>query len=378
MLRFLLKMALLAWVGFLILLLAMLTIGKTAPDSIKIALFSQDIEATSYWHLDLYTGIAFKDSYSPRLLVNSIDSVAFNPVSHFLTLESTATDVAVYELDLSSRERRYIASYPVNNHYIVLEGDFLFIVEFAGGTYDWTRIDIPSRRSELFLEDTELSNLSLSHDESWLSGINRNQLLFINMIDSSSYTLSGYCCILWSPDSQWYIAAHENSAGLISVLNARGEAHPLLPKSFSAPEPFWSSDSQSIFFVRDNHLASISLQTGEIREYPTKAQGFQTNCLAPNERYLIIYDAIGLTLIDIETGAEISRFNHSSGHVRICLWSEDSRYLLSYIATPAPNSLATAAHHWQTFVVFDTLRGNYWSLYPENLLVMPFYIYFPD
>jgi hypothetical protein len=371
MLRLLLKLIGLLCLAFVLLIALMNGIGKTAPKISTVTFFSQEINGTDYWRLDLFTGVAFKDHYSNRILVSSVDSVAFNPVTRFLQLEALGEEFAIYEINLRTQEHRYIASYPARNHYIVLEGDFVFTVDFVGGSYDWTKIDIPSRVAEPFLVDTSLENLMLSPDEHWLSGSRLRDHLFINMLDGSQYAISGYCCIIWSPDSQWYIAAHENTAGIISVLSAEGQPHPLLPESFLAPDPHWANDSQAIFFQQQNHLASISLQTGVISEYVPTVPSFLTQCIAPNEAYILVYNDTELALIDIETGAERWQDENSSGWP-VCFWSEDSRYLLLHI------SQRQSLVNGQRFVFIDTLSGNSWELYPEALPINPIYVHIPE
>lgn len=378
MLRVLLKIGVSLWLFAIISLFIMLSLGKTAPDVSTIAFFSQEIGGTDYWRVDLFTGVAFKDSYSPRILVSSIDSYAFNPLLHFLTLENQGDEYAIYEVNLETQERQYIHSYPNRNNYIVLEGDYLFIVDFTGGNYDWTRIDLLSGENSSFLENTSLESPEISPDGRWLAGIKRHEHIVINMETASSYELSGYCCILWSPDSQWYIAAHENSAGLISVVSANGAAHPLLPESFLAPMSRWSNDSQSIIFQNGNRLASVSLQTGEILEYPTEAQSFHSDCFAPNQKYIIGYNETELILLDVETGAELWRLNHDFSGLPACFWSEDSRYLAMHISARELDALGNLPVYWQRFVFIDTQTGNHWSLYPEILPTMPFYTHIPD
>jgi WD40 repeat protein len=382
MLSFLLKFITIAWFAFIIFLLAILNLGRTAPEISKIAFFTQEFDSTDYWRLDLLTGVAFKDEYSSSFLINILDNVKNVPLRHIITIIQDANMNRIYEVNLNSRELRHIGDYPATAHYAILAGDYIFPIDYANGSYDWTRIHISSRRSDFFLEDTYMISSRVSPDSRWLAGsVSGGEHLFINMLDASRYHIYGYCCIAWSPDGTWYIATH-SSREYVSVLNAdTGEHHPLLPLRFSARNAYWTRDSQAILFQNEGHLSSISLLTGAIEQYPVTGGNFWTACLSPSQRYILTSSDSQLSLIDIETGQEFWRLNHNFRRASNCFWSDDSRYLALHVVTDAidnSGSRPVMRSNWQGYFLIDIVNQRYSELSPENLPTLPIYMHIPD
>lgn len=382
MMRVLLKFITIAWFAFIVFLLASHNFGKAAPDVSKIAFFTQEFDSSDYWRLDLLTGVSFKDEYSSSFLINILDNAKTVPLRHIITIIQDANMNRIYEVNLNSRELRHIGDYPAMAHYAILAGDFIFPINYTSGRYDWTRIHISSRRSDLFLENTYMISSRVSPDSRWLAGsLSGGEHLFINLLDASTYRISGYCCIAWSPDSQWYIATH-SSREYISVLNAdTGEYHPLLPERFTALHAYWSRDSQAILFQNGNHLASISLLTGAIEEYPVTGGNFWTACSSPNQVYILTSSEGQLSLIDIETGREFWRLHHSFRRASNCFWSDDSRYLALHVVADAldnSGSRTVMRSSWQGYFLIDIVSQSYSELSPENLPTLPIYMHIPE
>jgi hypothetical protein len=377
MLRFLLKMALLAWVGFLILLLAMFTIGKTAPDSSKLAFFQQRLDATEtdYWRLDLFTGIAFKDSYSGFIFFPDGLQAA---LSHVLAVLGDANYNNVSELNLYSRDLSFVTRYPSRSYTMILAGDYIF-------TYDngnqWRRIAIPGGDLESFGRRPNLENVRVSPDGQWIAGrIYTGTILFINALDGRTYEIPDACCLQWSPDSQWFMVSRFSYPTIFIYRSDDGTQHPSFPPHIAASFSRWSYDGESILFYRSGSLlSSIDLGTNEIHAYPNQAEAYELACLSPNQRYILTWDFetkdyhTSLALEDLETGQSLwslPRRNFSNSPQ--CLWSADSRYLVFY-SFVSNNGLSE-----ERIFFIDSQANASWDLYPENLSSLPFYLHIPD
>lgn len=375
MLRFLLKLMILAWLSFVLILLVPLNLGRTAPEISKLAFFVQKFDGSDYWRLDMFTGVSFKDNYSSRIFIPEINQ---SPILHFLAVTSDANYSYVSEVNLYNQEERYLMRYPARAHRLVLAGDFVFTADDSG---QWRRIHIPDGRVTGFRRRPNIDNINVSPDRNWIAGhTSSNNLVFIHVLDGRSYEIPAACCVQWSPDSQWFLVSSINAPTITVFRSEDGALHPSFPPDMPAQSARWSDDGQAIFYYESGgFLHSIDLSTNEILEYPNEAEAYQLDCLSPNQRYLLGWKFESqeynttLALEDLETGERLWRLpRRSFSGLPQCVWSEDSRYLAFYVAASRRGQRSEA------FFLIDTWNQGRWRLFPENMLESPVYLHIPD
>jgi WD40 repeat protein len=375
MLRFLLKMAFLAWFSLVLLLLATLTIGKSTLEISKIAFFRQEFDGTDYWRLDLFTGVAFKDEYTGLIFIpNDFQS----PLPHFLSVIGDANYYNVSEVNLYTQELSFVAYYPSRGYNMLLAGDYIFTYDLAS---QWRRIYIPSGDLDYFGRFPTLSNPQVSPDGQWLAGrIYTGNMLFIHVLDGRTYEIPNACCVQWSPDNQWFILSSLSSSAISVYRSEDGTQHLGFPQNLPASFSRWSYDGQAIIFYRSgSFLSSIELSTNEFHDYPNRAEAYELACLSPNQRYILTWDFetkdyhTSLALEDLETGQRLwslPRRNFSNSPQ--CVWSTDSRYLAFYAF------VTNNGRHEERIFFIDTQNNASWDVYPANLSGEPVYLHIPD
>jgi hypothetical protein len=380
MLRFLLRLTMLAWLCFIGLMLVMLGIGKTAPEISKIAFFEQETLGTPYWRLDLFTGVSFEDRYEASVWITELDRIFNNPIEHFLTIDRRVNYYRVYENHLDTHEISFIGEYaPPEYGDVLLAGDYLFFYYHEDGL--WMRINLENGTTENFHFGLFGDFHQISPDGNWIARRVNNNYHFVNVEDGRGYQAPIYREIRWSPDSKWYIAAYyeaEQAKQVFSVLSTEdGSSHPNLPASIAAENTLWSDDGQSIIFDNSNELSSISLQTAEIHPFGFAAENYWLTCLSPNQGFIISYDSAGTYLHDTESGEQIWSLIEPFSFALRCYWSEDSRYLVIYNYLNIPTGLGTN-NLKERFLVIDTASRSSWDLYPRALPRLPIYLHIPD
>jgi hypothetical protein len=358
MLRFLLKIITTAWFIVMLCLLATHNFGKTAPEISKVAFVSQEIEGSDYWRLDLFTGVAFKDEYSERIFVPEIYQGA---LPHFLAVRSDANYSYVSDLNLYNQQQRYLTRYPARDHFLVLAGDFVFIVDRVN---QWRRFHTLNPRLTGFGLHPNLSGIRVSPDGQWIAGqVYTLNWMVINAENGSSYEIEPYAYMIWSPNSQWFLVGNYQTA---SVLNAADGS--IVLGDIPARLATWSSDGQSLVIQYQGRLVLLDVASGETTFTSTHASSFWLQCLSPNRRYILSHDNQTLRLLDVAANTSQWEMPLEDPAVILCEWSADNRYLRFYIISD----------QFERFFLVDTWTRWAWDSYPATLPTAPVYLHIPE
>jgi hypothetical protein len=360
MIRFLGNCLFLIYLAWMLLLLLMQGIGKTAPEISKIAFFKErpDGTGTDYWRLDVLSGIAFPDSYQSRLFLPQGPQ---SPIEHPLSITGDANYFYVSEVNLYTREESYVTWYPSRGYNILLAGDYIFTYDLASV---WRRVEIATGDLEYFGRQLNMSDIRVSPDGQWLAGrIYTNNWQVLNVLGGISYEIEPFAFMTWSPNSRWILVGNYQTA---SVLNT--EDGSVLISEIPARLATWSSDGESLLIENQGRLSILSIETGETVQYPDYFSFYWLQCLSPDKRYILSHDDRNVSLLNLEAQTSQSLFPLPASTTIQCFWSDYSRYLLFYLHS-AVN---------ERFYFLDIQSNSRLDLYPQHLPSDPFYLHIPD
>jgi hypothetical protein len=360
MMRFLGNCLFLIYLAWMLLMLLMQGIGKTAPEISKIAFFKErtDGTGTDYWRLDVLSGIAFPDSYQSRLF---LPQSGLATLEHVLSVTGDANYFYVSEVNLYTREASYVTWYPSRGYNILLAGDYIFTYDLASV---WRRVEIATGDLDYFGRVLNMRDMRVSPDGQWLAGrIYTNNWQVLSILGETSYEIEPYAFMTWSPNSRWILVGNYQTA---SVLNT--DDGSVVMSEIPARLATWSSDGESLLIENQAQLSILSIPTGETVYYPDQFSFYWLQCLSPDKRHILSHDDRHAFLLNLETQTSQSLFPLPASTTINCFWSEDSRYLLFYRHSTAN----------ERFYFLDTQNNNRLDLYPQHLPSEAFYLHIPD